>query len=209
MINLLPKDYKKSIAYARRNTFLRGWISALAFAVFGGLLIIGGGYLYMDHLIKKESKQVEAAKTQLSLEGINETRAHLDDISANVKLSLQVLSREVLFSSLIRQLGSAMPSDTALTEIQIEKPSGGITIKAVAKDIDSATQIQVNLADPSNKIFEKADIETIKCDPPAAPASGTSAPEINLTYPCNVQLKALFAKDNPFLYISGTSEKTP
>ena len=67
-----------------------------------------------------------------------------------------------------------------------------MTITAAAKDITSATQLQVNLQDPKNKIFEKADIENINC--------GTA--DLKKRLPCTVQIRALFNKNSPYFYIT-------
>ena len=194
MINLLPSEYKENITYARKNRTLLNWATVLTGSLLLLAMIIGGGYLFINQSIKSQSVQAEQAKEQLKKEKIDETRARLDEISSNTKLALQVLSREILFSSLLRQLGASLPSGTTLQSIQIDKVEGGITLKALAKDVESATQIQVNLADPKNKIFQKADIESISC-----------TPESGSDYPCIVQLRALFSKDNPYVYISNTS----
>jgi Tfp pilus assembly protein PilN len=196
MINLLPNAYKQSMLFARRNTSLRGWVISLSVVLVGAVLIIAGGYLYLQNEINQQSKALQLSKSELQAQNIDGTRKQLDEISANTKLVLQVLQREILFSKLLRQLGASLPSNTALTQIQIDELKGGITLQAKATDIESATQIQVNLADPNNKIFEKADIENINC----------SGAEPNDPYRCTVQLKALFAKKNPYVYIS--SEQT-
>lgn len=201
MLSLLPPQHKQNFVYAKKNTILRKWIIALALSLIGCVLIIVGGYIYLDQTIKNENKSVQSALKTLEDDNLEGTKKQLDEISANTKLIVQVLSREVLFSGLMRQLGASLPTNTALKQIQIDSIDGGITLSAVAKDIDSATQIQVNLADPENKIFEKADIEGITCtDPNDAQATGENATN-NPDYPCTVQLKALFTKNNPYLYI--------
>lgn len=197
MINLLPPDYKQTVIYARRNATLRKWILALFVGIFGVILIIGGGYIYMEQSIKNAQKEVAASQRALEEQDIEGTRKRLDEISANTKLILQVLSREILFSGLLRQLGASLPPGTAMEQIKIDKVSGGITLRAVASDINSATQIQLNLQDPNNKIFQKADIETINC---GAAETGTQT-----TYPCTVQIRALFAKDNPYVYLQSST----
>ncbi len=194
MINLLPPQYKDNIFYARRNRTLLNWSLALLLSLIFLSVIIGGGYIFMHESIKRQTAQYEQADQQLKDDKLEETKARLDEISANTKLALQVLSKEILFSSLLKQMGASLPQGTSLQSIQIDKVEGGITLKALAKDVDAATQIQLNLADPKNKIFQQADIETINC--------GDSD---NAEYPCSVQLRALFAKDNPYVYISNTS----
>lgn len=192
MINLLPPDYKENILYARRNRTLLNWISAMLIALLVLIAVIACGYILLNNSMKSQSAQTEATRQHLKEEKIDETRRQLDEISSNTKLILQVLSREILFSKLLKQLGASLPSGTRLQSIQIDKFEGGIALKALAKDVNAATQIQVNLSDPKNKIFQKADIESINCN------SGTGDSEFD----CTVQLRALFAKDNPYVYIS-------
>jgi Tfp pilus assembly protein PilN len=204
MINLLPGDYKDNIACARRNRTLLNWTVALVLALALMGTIIAGGYLFMRHSISQQSEQSASAKQQLKDDQLDETKAKIDEISSNTKLVLQVLSREVLFSKLLKQLGASLPPGTTLQSINIDKVQGGITLKALARDIQSATQIQINLADPNNRIFQKADIESIICGPKTQSSTQTDTTASQL-FPCSVQLRALFAKDNPYVYISNTS----
>lgn len=190
MINLLPSGYKDNIAYARQNKALLNWALALLVSLVFIALIIGAGWLFMNQSINRQKAQAEAAQQQLKDEKIDETKARLDEISSNTKLVLQVLSREILFSKLLKQLGASLPAGTSLKSVQIDKFEGGITLQAQAKTIEDATQIQVNLADPNNKIFQKADIESISC-----------TPDNSEGLPCTVQLRALFAEENPYVYI--------
>lgn len=201
MINLLPLNYKNNIIYGRKNWTLRKWILILIAALLVSLAITAGGYIFMDQSIKNQTKGLEAARTELQADNIDSTRKELSEISANTKLILQVLSREILFSKLIRQLGASLPSNTAVEAVRIDNLDGSVSLQAVASSVDSATQLQVNLNDPSNKIFEKADIETISCEP-----EDSEGP-----YPCKVRIKALFAKNNPYTYIPVVTpkEKTP
>jgi hypothetical protein len=89
-----------------------------------------------------------------------------------------------------------MPANANLTGLDINGVQGGLDITANAADYKTATQVQVNLSDPANKIFEKADIVDIKCDGSA-----------NANYPCQVTIRALFAKNNPFLFINNRAAK--
>lgn len=195
MINLLPPEYKENILYARRNRTLFNWAMVMAASILLLAAITAGGYILMNNSIKNQSAHTEEIRQHLKDEKIDETKAQLEEISANTKLILQVLSREILFSKLLKQLGASLPSGSSLQSIEIDKVQGGITLKALAKDVQSATQIQVNLSDPQNKIFQKADIESINC-----------ATDTKSSLPCAVQLRALFANDNPYVYISNTSK---
>jgi Tfp pilus assembly protein PilN len=197
MINLLPSAIKDELLYARRNTRLRSWIITSAAALIGVGLLISGGYLYMQKSISDLNSQVAQASDGLKAQKLDQTSKQVDEISANTKLVVQVLSREVLFSKLLRQLGASLPAKTALTRLVVDKVEGGLQITAAAQDFNAASQIQVNLQDPKNQIFEKADIVGIDC------ASGTVA-----QYPCNVTLKALFGKNNQYFYIAPPTKST-
>lgn len=197
MINLLPPETRSNLLYARKNNQLRKRLSYLIFALIGALLIVFAGVFYLGQTTKSLEKETVKSRDSLQAQKIEDTQKTVEQISNNVKLTTQVLSREILFSKLLRQLGTVLPSNTSLQELQIDKLQGGITITALAKDINSATQVQLNLQDPQNKIFAKADIENILCDN-----------ELAKTYPCTVQIRALFSQNNPFLFISPTQKGT-
>lgn len=186
--------------YGRKNSLLRRWIVAFAFALIGAWIIIASGQLYLMKTTKETSSKLEAAKKTLSDQKMDETQAKLAEISNDTKLILQVLSREVLFSKLLNQLGTIVPSNTVLTSFTVDKLQGGLTLTVLSKDMASATQLQLNLQDPTNKIFEKADIENINCV--KVDASTSDAEQANLDYPCTAQIRTLFTKDNPYLYIT-------
>jgi hypothetical protein len=193
MINLLPSEIKESYRYARRNVALRNWAAILFISFIGLGCLATYGLLTMRESTHSYSVQAQSVKAQLQKDKLEETQKKVEDISGSLKLAVQVLSQEVLFSKLITQIGAAMPSGSILTGLNINKVSGGLSLSADATTYTSATQVQVNLADPENKIFAKVDIDNISC------SSETSA---DSSYPCTVQLRALFNNNNPFLFIN-------
>lgn len=196
MINLLPNDFKEGVTYARRNTILLRWVLTFTIALLGVGLLLVGGRMFMNSSIAAETRAVETARENLKSQKLEETQKRLEDISGTVKLVVQVLSREVLFSKFLRQFGAVLPANTVLTQLQIDKLQGAMTVRAVATDIQAATQLQLNLQDPNNKIFEKADIESINC-----------APTPDSKFPCTVQIRALFSKNNPFLFLNSGAQQ--
>lgn len=192
MINLLPPERKEQYLYGRRNTELRRWTFAMAFGFLGVIALTITGLFLMQTSIRQYESQVAGTKGQLDVQKLEETRAHAKEISGSIKLAVDVLSREVLFSKLITHIATVIPANTSLTDLNISQTQGAIEIKAIATDYTSATQLQVNLKDPKNQVFSKADIQSINCN-------ATSA---NPRYPCEITIKALFGNNNPFLFIN-------
>lgn len=193
MINLLPPDVKQTIGYGRHNTKLLRWSFALISGIAGVALVVAFGLFYVNRAIIAYAAQVDKGQTELKIQKLDVTQAKVEDISGSLNLVVQVLSREILFSKLLKQIGSAIPAKASLSGIQIAKVQGGIDLTAIAADYNTATQVQVNLQDPANKIFDKADIINISC---------SSATTADPHYPCTVTIRAQFAANNPFLFIN-------
>lgn len=192
MINLLPPTTKQEYRYARRNRRLVHWSLAFVMAIVGVALLTAGGLFIMDRSIDKHAADSAAAKARLDSQDAAATQQQVAAISTNLKLMVNVLSKEVLFSELLTQLGSITPPSVALTSLSVSQTAGAIDITAHAKNYEAAAQLQANFTDPANKVFSRADIVNISCTNDAAKPG----------YPCTITLKALFAADNPFLFIN-------
>jgi hypothetical protein len=192
MINLLPPDVKSSYRYAHRNVILLRWVTAASFGLLGLIIISLAGFLYMQQVSNNYDSQIEAAQTSLKKQNLTTTQKQVQDVSSNLKLSVQVLSKEVLFSQLLKQIAVITPQNASLSNLDINQTSGALDITADTADYNAATQLQVNLSDPKNKLFSKADIENISC----------KSKSDNARYPCSVSIRALFAPNNPYLFIN-------
>ena len=197
MINLLPPEVKENYRFARRNRTLIRWVVATSFCLLGALLLVGGGYLYLRQSIHSTTQQIAASQQELESQNLTKVQNEVANISNNLKLVVQVLSKEILFSQLLQQLGTVTPNNTILTNLNITQAQGGVEIVAQTANYDAATQLQLNLSDPKNQIFSKADIVSITCQ------SGANVGP----YPCTVDIRALFANDNPFLFINSKGSK--
>lgn len=202
MINLLPPDVRTGLAFARKNTKLRNSALAMASILVSVVIVFAGGILFLKQTSNNLAKQVESSKSQLAIQDQATIKKDVEDLSSTLKLVVQVLSKEVLFSSLLKQVGSVMPRGSILTALSINEVSGGLDLQAKASDYQTATQVQVNLQDPKSLLFEKVDIITVQCQ-----SSGTIQDPTAARYPCTVQMRALFNKTNPFLFINGTGAK--
>src|SRR5665213_4621786 len=164
MINLLPPEIKNGYRYARLNVALRRWAIMCLVTLIG----LGGlatyGLLSLHQSTVRYNNQISAAEKLFKQEDFAGTQAQVKDISNSFKLVVKVLGQEVLFSELIQQIASTIPKNANLTGLNIAQTTGGIDISAEATDYSTATQVQINLADPANKIFSKADLVSITCN---------------------------------------------
>lgn len=204
MINLLPPDIKQDYHYARRNTHLTRWVLAMGLAFLGLAVLSAGGIWYINQAADDYSRQISVSEADLRRQNQSQVEKEIKDISNSLQLAVQVLSKEVLFSKLLRQLAVVTPNNATLSSLNISKIQGAVDISASTADYNAATQLQVNLADPTNKIFSKADIVAINC---ATVSAGSTATQSK--YPCTVTIRALFANNNPFLFINNSKPAKP
>lgn len=193
MINLLPPKVKENYRYARSNLQLRQWVMAFVVAFVGLGMIVTYGLLNIHQSSNDYTAKIAETQALFEQEKFAETQAKVLDISNSFKLVVQVLGQEVLFSQLLKQIAAIIPANANLMSLNINQVQGALDISAIATDYSTATQVQVNLADPANKIFSKADIISISC-------GGATA--LNPNFPCTVNIRALFATNNPFLLIN-------
>ncbi len=192
-INLLPPEQKQSISYARRNTVLRKWVIAATIGVLGIVVVVAVGSFFISQSTKNQQAQVTDMKNQLAVQKQTEVEQQVSSISNSIKLTLQVLQRQIFFSKLLVKVGEVMPSGTLLEGLTISSQQNSIDLAAAAKDYQTATQVQINITDPSKKLFDDADILNVTC-------SDTGA------YPCKVSLRATFAKDSGLQFTTGTKK---
>ncbi len=193
MINLLPPASKKGINYARRNTLLMRACMITVVVIAAVVVVVGLGHFYLASSTARYEKDVAALKASLQDQKIDETKKQMQDLSGSVKLALQVLSREILFSKLLRQAGSVMPGGSSLSTLEISDDQKGVDIQAEVRDYQVGTQVQINLSDPSNKLFQKVDLVSVECN-----KQGTR-------YPCSATLRALFGDNSPYKFITNGS----
>jgi hypothetical protein len=191
MINLMPPEHKKSVLYARRNNFLIRWMIGIGFAAVGIVLVAGGGLFYLKQDTKAYQLKNEETKAELSKQKESETLQRVSEISGNLKLVVDVLSSQVIFSELLPRIGEIMPPGTVLQDLSLSSElKGGVDLQIGAVSQQAGTQAQVNLADLSSGIFEKADINSLTCGDDGQ-------------YPCTIVIRALFINgENPFLLLN-------
>lgn len=202
MINLMPPEIKKSYYYAEKNDKLIKLVLLLIIGLLGVGIIGTYGWVSLHRSINFQKQNVAYLQTNLQKNNLVATENQVTTISNDFSLVVKVLSQEVVFSKLLTQMAGALPSGVNLTNLTINNTTSGsgLDITAEALNYNLATQVQVNLADPANGIFSKVDIVNISCN--SQTSSGTVA-----TYPCIVNLRAEFAKNNQFLFINQGTKK--
>lgn len=195
MINLLPPGSKSTLVYARRNTQLVRFVIGIGIGAVGILLVVGVSLLYLNQQANSYKDSIAAAEAELAEQKESKVIKEVQGISDSLNLVVDVLGQEVLFSELIQEIGTVMPSGTILEDLSLSNElSGALTLQAGAVNNASASQVQVNLRDPKNNIFSEADLESIQCSQPE--------PDSPEPYPCKVSIRALFAKGNRFMLLS-------
>ena len=200
MINLLPQETKENFRFAKKNTVLLKWTFGISFGLAGILLVIGAGWFFLNRSESTYTRLVNDTNSRLATEKLSEVQAKSDEISSNLKLVVNVLSREILFSSLLNRVGQILPHGTVLTGLNITQVGGGLDLQAATVNYQTASQLQTNLQDSNNNIFAKADIVSITCQTGGATS-------LSANYPCKAQYRAQFANNNPFLFINNSSTR--
>lgn len=193
MINLMPPDQKEALAYARRNSQLVRVMIVIFFVLVGALVITGGSLFYLRQNNASIQRSITDSKADLTAQNETEVLQQAKNMSDNLKLALDVLSNEVLFSQLLNKIGEIMPSGTVLENLSLtnEVFGVGIDLQIGARNYETGSRAYVNLNDKQNNLFEKADLLDINCNDESREGG----------YPCLVNIRALFAKDNPFLLV--------
>jgi len=193
-VNLLPPEHKSTVLYARRNTFLLRWIIGSSVGLIVIASIMGLGLWYINHNVQAQDKQIASLKQHLSSQKQSETEKKAASISNNFKLTLKVLQQQIFFSKLLVKVGEVMPKNTSLEGLTITSEQNTIDLSVVAKDYQSATQVQINITDPGKKLFDKADIINVTCANEGE-------------FPCKITLRAVFAKDSGLKYKTTGAKK--
>jgi len=193
MINLLPSERALHIRYGRSNAKLVRWVIALVAAIAGLLIILSAGSMYISRQSRNLERNIAHSRQQFQSQNLDQVQKDAKEISGDIKVINQVLSREIRFSSLIQDIGKVMPQGTVLGSLTLSKIDGAIDLSANARDYSSAAQIAVNLNDPKNGLFEKIDIININC---------LSVNVAGANYKCSGTFKALFSKSAQGRFLS-------
>ncbi|HUD03291.1 MAG TPA: hypothetical protein VMR51_00645 [Patescibacteria group bacterium] len=197
MINLLPDQIKKEIIYGRRNRVLLHWIMSVIIVIagVGGMTVFGELFINKNvHTLQSVAKLTQA---RISDQNLTSTQTDIQNLSNNFKTVTQLLSKQLLFSKLFVKIGGIIPNGAILSGITLSNTDSVLDINIASTTRDTATQAFVNIGDPANGLFEKADLVSVSCAQSNSSNSGTIG-----KYPCVTVIKVVIKTDSSFYFLN-------
>lgn len=213
MINLMPNEIKEQLIYGRRNRLLLRWL----FAVFVVIIVVGAmtvfGQYYINRNINSLQSVAKLTRQRIEEQNLAAVQKDILTLSNNFKTVTQLLSKQLLFSKMFVKIGGIIPSGAILNSITLSTENSALDLNIVATDREAATQAFVNISDPKNGLFEKADLISVNCTAKTAKeASSTnttaSAYASVSKYPCNALIKVVLKNDSSFYFLNTITSGT-
>ena len=195
MINLLPYDQKQDIAYARKNYMLIKWLVALLIAmVFILAISLGGAFIINNERAKAEASakaEAEAIAASDEKQEFDKYKKFKTDYDTVVKL----LSKQLRYSKIIQDIGNILPEGTNIDGIKLTPGATSLTLSVNGESQQAIRKAFVNISKPNdqNKLFPKADLESITCSDNASTVSSKT---------CTATIKVLLNADSGYYYIN-------
>jgi hypothetical protein len=187
----MPSNIKINRSYGRKNIqLLRLAIqSVMLFILLLIVIFIGLNVIYTAQDNSKNEK-VNLEKKYTS-EKLDEVQKTYEEFASNLNTVTQILSKQILYSSLLQKIGSVIPPGATLNSVSLASTDNALDMNFSIIDSALAPIIQVNLQDEKNNLFEKADIIQVSCQQDSLSSEK-----------CTAQLKAQYKKDAVFLFIN-------
>lgn len=155
MINLLPDSVKDDYSYGRKNSQIIGWLLTVLFGIVILLVVATVGRLTIQTARNQAVVQKELIEQQLvssDFKSTNDQYTEFVDGLGNVK---KLYQQQILYSRLIRKLGTLLPPGAKLTSISIADKDRAIGLN-FDNDADGlGATIQLNLTDQSKQVVDK------------------------------------------------------
>lgn len=191
MINLLPPEVKQEITYGRRNNVLVRWIVAVIIVIAGIGFMTIFGLFYINQNVKSQQKVAKIAQQSIDNRNLEATKNELQSLSDKIKTIVQILNRQLLFSKMLTTIGGILPGGAVLSDINLTTSDLAIDLSLATIDRAAATQAFININDPKNNFFDKADLVSIICE-------GTGSKK----YPCTARIRVTLKNDSSFYFLN-------
>ena len=203
MINLMPDYMRQEIIYARRNRTLLRWLFAMIIVIVGvGLMTLFGQY-YINRSTTSLEASAKTTQDRIGAQNLATVQKEIKGLSNNFTTITQLLQRQLLFSKMFTKIGSIVPSGAILRGINLSTTTTSIDLNVVAVNREAATQAFVNISDPTNGLFEKADLISVGCD-----QIDNDSSEAAIKYPCSATIKVIIKTDSSFFFLNTVSNTT-
>lgn len=193
MINLMPPQTKEAILYGRKNRALIGWVVAFSIVLLVVVLLTIGGSLYIQVRAHSISSDVEQARQRISEQNLESAQKDAQVFSNNLDTVMSILKDQLLFSKIIRNIGSVLPNGVVLKEINYQSKDSSMTLDVIGGSEYDVTQAFVNISSNSNTLFSKADLVQVRRDEQG-------------TYVANIVV--LINKDSEFYFLNNVTNAT-
>jgi hypothetical protein len=152
MINLLPTDYKENIQYGRKNSKVLSWLTAVIFGIVILLLTALVGQLTIRASIAQVSSQKTDLENKLKDSSAAKTEASYNDFITGISNVKKIYQQQILYSRLIRKLGTLLPPGTKLTTISLADKDRAINLNFSNDEPGLGPTIQINLENQGDQI---------------------------------------------------------
>lgn len=190
MINLLPPSVKEDITFGRKNRVLLGWIGALGIVIFIVLSLTLFGNFYIKSSANSVWSNVDEAKGRIKDQNLEKIQQSAEIFGTNLETVVKLLKDQLLFSKLIKTIGSVLPDQVILREINFESKDSTMQLYLQGPSEQAVTQAFINISSDQSKLFSKADLVGVDCS------------EF-----CTAEVVVLLNKDSEFYFLNDVTSK--
>jgi Tfp pilus assembly protein PilN len=167
VINLLPIKTKKDISYARKNNILIHWIIIIWVLLVAIILIVGVGIFYINQRANNLNRLVDISQQRIKDQKLEEFQKKAEVFSNDLNTAVSLLKNQLLFSKVIKTIGSVLPPGVSLSTLNYSANEETISLNIQSNDRKLITTAFENISN-SQKItgnfFTKADLVKIECN---------------------------------------------
>lgn len=197
MINLLPGGIKEEITFGRRNRLLLRWLFVVFMVIATVAAMTVFGQFYINRNIHSLQAVAKVTQERIANQNLASTQKDIQSLSNNFTTVTQLLGRQLMFSKLFVKIGSIIPNGAILSGITLSTSSSAIDLNVIAVNREAATQAFVNISDPKNGLFDKADLISVNCTTGSANTTASAS-----KYPCTAMIKVIIKNDSSFYFLN-------
>jgi hypothetical protein len=152
MINLLPPIHKENIEYGRKNTQVLSWLIAVTFGIVILILTAMVGKLTIRASVAQVSSQKSDLENKQRDSGSAAIEKQYGEFTSNLTNVKKIYQQQILYSRLIRKLGTLLPPGTKLTTVSLTDKDRAINLNFSNEQPGLGPTIQINLENQGDQI---------------------------------------------------------